>query len=325
MGSTRLAMLQPSSAPSSSSSTAAVFMVGELSGCVADRIRAFGASSRLHTYALLDPKFSADAGLVDTMRRSGIYIGFQPDPPTSMLNFAGSSGTTKPAFIKWLIAQTQYEHAWHLEDDVFFSGSWDNLLLDPRLRPDAHLVASQKSGWTSDWANMMTETFGECLVGAGRPCFDHAANATQTSWPLLRMSRFYAQRLAAAFADGANGHHEILTGSFCLANSDWCDLQQLPSERLGVYVLGRWANETHNFNCAVQTARADRLALTDLASASSVPCSDPLALPPEDAPPEWRCKLFHPTKCRIQNESGSLQLAWAAVASEGCPSTPRIY
>lgn len=312
-------MLQPWSAPSPSPSTAAVFMVGELSGCIADRIRAFGSSSRLDTHVLLDRKFPADARLVDTMKLSGIYVGFQPDTAISMLSFAGSSGTTKPAFIKWLISQPQYEHAWHLEDDVFFSGSWDNLLLDPRLRPDAHLVARQTMHeWQSHWPQLMTERFGECLVGAGRPCRDHAANATQTFWPLLRMSRFYAQRLAAAFDGGAGCHHELLTGSFCLASPDWCDLQQLPPDRLGVYALGRWADETHNYWCDLQTARADRLALSDLTFNSSVPCSDPRAQPPEDAPPEWRCKLFHPTKCRAQNESGSLQLAWA---SEGCPSS----
>ena len=319
-----------------SSTTAAVFMIGELSACVADRVRAFGASSQLDTHVLLDPKFAVDEGLVAALSSDGIYVASQPAAPASMLTFGdanhatGSSGNTKPSFLTWLLAQKRYAHAWHLEDDVFFSGAWHNLVRDPRLREDADLVAhlEDKGPWWSHWPLSSEAQYGECRLAAGRACRDYAPNATQTFWPLLRMSRAYAQRLAAAFDAGATGHHELLTGSLCLASPEWCSVQPLPPDRVGLFVLGGWVNETHNFDCALRgTMRAERLASSDVATrgedfgdATGLPCADPLARRPEDAPPEWRCRLYHPNKCRLQNESGGLALAWAATASEGCPS-----
>ena len=53
-------------------------MIGELSACVADRVRAFGASSQLDTHVLLDPKFPVDDGLVAMLSSGGVHVGTQP-------------------------------------------------------------------------------------------------------------------------------------------------------------------------------------------------------------------------------------------------------
>ena len=64
------------------------------------------------------------------------YFGYHASPWRS---FAGRrSGMSKPAFVRWL-ADSKYVAAWHVEEDVFFTGRWRDLFA--AAPPGADLVA----------------------------------------------------------------------------------------------------------------------------------------------------------------------------------------
>jgi len=133
----------------------------------------------------------------------------------------------------------------------------------------------------------------ECYV-FGKNCMRAGGNdRLQLMWPVARFSNRFITELKAAIEAGGDmtatqGHHEGLTGNFCLFSSSWCSMSMLP--RVG----------------NVQVSGASR-AYFDKTKLS-------VAYVAGQAPPYeiQTSRLYHPVKCAAGGSIGSEALKYAA-------------
>ena len=106
------------------------------------------------------------------------------------------SGVSKGAFITWLASQKRFTRAWHIEEDVLFTGRWHELF-DAYVTSPADLVANIHKihpGWAYEHS---------CKVRADLPCYPHGVqtpgvDGLVTSWPAMRLSAALAQQLCSS-------------------------------------------------------------------------------------------------------------------------------
>ena len=225
---------------------AAVFMVRNVADeCIVNRIIAFHDSAGLDaTWALVDEEEIDEAGM-SQLGTAGVRVAPQPRVPQSWLAFGGKrSGSSKPSFVAWLAHQPAYSHAWHLEDDTFYTGAWRHLVHSSRWA-GVDVVASLDHPTFDSWLRL--PNCCECRLAGGRRCEEGNArtSVTKIAWPVVRFSRKFVLHLAAALDDGASGHHEILTGALCDElhdSSNACVAKEFDPDDLGAYELGGWGD-----------------------------------------------------------------------------------
>ena len=225
---------------------AAVFMLKNVADvCIVNRIIAFHNSAGLDaTWALVDDEEIDIAGM-SQLGAAGVRVAPQPRVPKRWLSFGGKrSGASKPAFVAWLAHQPAYSHAWHLEDDTFYTGAWRNLVHSARWA-GVDVVAKADHPTFESWRRL--PNCCECRLPGGRRCEEgnNRTSVTKIAWPIVRLSRKFVLHLAAALDDGASGHHEILTGALCDELSDSsnaCVAKEFDHEDLGAYELGGWGD-----------------------------------------------------------------------------------
>ena len=222
-----------------------------------------------------------------------MHVDLQPKAPPSAGNLASydatrRGGNSTTSFLLWL-ANSQYSYAWHLEEDVFFTGPWHNLVADARWGTHDLVASFIDRSWDEEWTVRQQTVISKCLLRRELECQSRLPDAAQQFFgPLARMSRAFAQNLSHALQhDGAMGFSELLTSSFCRASA-WCTMEQLSSRSIGIYALGG--------------------PLTEAATCGG-PCVD-------DLPEALSCKLYHPVKCSKQGQerSGILALEYASSA-----------
>lgn len=119
------------------------------------------------------------------------------------------SGTSKSSFVHFLATHNQtYDYGWQIEDDVFYTGPWRDLLQHENYK-ETDLVSPlvmpvRKKRWST----------GRGCRDYGRSC---AVNGTkyQVGWPIIRLSARMASAFWTGLEDGnIKGHHEAITYPF---------------------------------------------------------------------------------------------------------------
>jgi hypothetical protein len=117
------------------------------------------------------------------------------------------SKDTKATFISW-IAQSNYTHAWHVEDDATLHQSHPRTIAQKYNNSMADIIAvswsRQVGGWVERTCNICTRD-----------------NVLKFGWPIARISRRLAREVVSRVQKGAHGHHEVLVGTICKQTS-WC-------------------------------------------------------------------------------------------------------
>ena len=208
--------------------------------CVRQRIEAIvdssggGRLSGRPVYALSNESWvESETQTYGVVRQHNFtYFGYHTSPWRS---FAGQrSGMSKPAFVRWL-ADSKYVAAWHVEEDVFFTGRWRDLFAS--APPGADLVArfSIVNGTWNPSPGLVKQRRLKCRIGS-KKCT--SGLVTRTAWSVLRMTRRFARRLAESFdANAAEGYHESLTAQFCNSLGD-CRMVGLPESSIGTLAFG---------------------------------------------------------------------------------------
>lgn len=164
-------------------------------------------------------------GIAEDLSRRvrGLHVTMRPDVSHlggSVRSFSGErSKATTTSFLMWLNA-SEYSHAWYMETDTFFTGSW-NHVFDPfpvgsGADVVSHLIPDVDPNWYF-WKG--------CEVN-GTPC--KSITPIMATWFVMRMSRRLGGRiLDALIRGGARGHHEALTLSICTLNKfQYTDLRE---------------------------------------------------------------------------------------------------
>ncbi|CAB9504559.1 expressed unknown protein [Seminavis robusta] len=166
---------------------------------------------------------------------------------SSTLNLDGKrSGSGKSSFLRF-VAYKRYQFAWHIEDDVFFTGPWHNLFDAFVTRPDD--VISTGDPAPSDWYYHVYETctlrvpvwaeFNQQRMFLPCECASIAPKITR--WAILRMSlRFAESLLELSKTNAIVGHHEAVLAPMCDAYHYQCDNKELLQPHNGHICTAGW-------------------------------------------------------------------------------------
>ena len=291
--------------------TAAVFMLGDLDECIGKRVRAFHASSGLPaTWVLHSPNVSPSARKVAaTLAADGVLVEEQPRVPSHWRSFGASktaSGQilTVPSFLLWLLHKPEYSNAWHIEDDVFFTGQWKELVSDARWQGQDLVSGKSVKFWSDasfrNWLHADQNRI--CKLPGGVPCEQGPGagpTVAKVMWPLARLSRSLAFKLAEALNNGAGGHNEVATGALCdyfNATNKVCQTKPIPKQDLGRYMLGMP-------DCKLNISERKHTKLSQHCKAAWPPSFLNSTLVQQH-------RFFHPAKCSLRPDFGELQLEW---------------
>jgi len=200
---------------------------------------------------LHDANFApTDQAQVEQLKKAGVKIAAQPQPPASLVHFGDpSSGHTKPSFLEFAKEHPEYDYFWLMEDDVFFTGKWGEFFDMPLEKGTsstdligAYRVRSKPwVWWKHSWTGNASQTKrAPCLID-GKECLEvnevGQSVSLQFFWPVSRISKKFLTELRATLDTGkTKGHHEAVVANFC-KKSDWCTMSQLPAT--GAYVANQ--------------------------------------------------------------------------------------
>lgn len=224
-----------------------------------------------------------DAPMTSELLAAGLRTAPQPDAPAAWDSFAGGfhSGNSKPAFLAFALAHSEYEFFWHLEDDVFYTGRW-HVLFDSVWKSrnsSADLVSDFRR------ADKHWHWFHHCRV-LGDPCHSKHRSKLMSLWPAARYSRRFASELADSLstANSTYGHHEAVTASFCAASA-WCSMVKL--QRRGVFETAGWGPFRNKSNQSLEKTSA--------------------LYPPHHVEMD---RVYHPVKCQASATLGDAALQY---------------
>ena len=305
-----IAELEPQS---SKVRVAAVFPVRTIDQCIADRVKAFQNSTRLSTFVLVDGNSSAVEAAAE-FDLGGAHVEPLPKPPPEWASFGGTasrSGSSKPAFLAWMVRRKRFTHVWHVEDDAFFAGSWKRVTRGHGFVADLVVARVMRHVQTS-----VNDRLNGCGLSRDTPCVRPQHAYSRVLWPTLRLSRRFALLLADRLSKGeSRGHHEVLTAQMC-ERTRGCSVMMMKKELVGNF-------KTVNDGIGVQCLTKFNCGLGAAILANLPPSTDGALV----TYPQAR-RLHHPVKCRFRPRSGANALQWAdwdepAATAETTKSTRR--
>mmetsp|Transcript_24001 Transcript_24001/g.58082 ORF Transcript_24001/g.58082 Transcript_24001/m.58082 type:complete len:250 (-) Transcript_24001:122-871(-) len=119
----------------------------------------------------------------------------------------------------WLANQTEFEFAWLIEHDVYFSGQWRSLF-DWYAQHRTDLIANEEPR-PKDWIHW-------------KLC-DIASEKTRAGWGLYvnRISKRLSVALMELLHSGKSGHQECLFPTLCL-KLNWCHMSSWDPQFIGI-------------------------------------------------------------------------------------------
>lgn len=157
------------------------------------------------------------------------------------------NGGTPFMFARWL-ADSPFDFAWHVEEDVVFSGDWQQIL---HLRAAANAVTGvgeddtarddERADLVAKIRKVDNQWQKRCRMPGGEGCVDDDGYVRKTFWPVVGMSRRLARAMMDSLSDpdGVNGHQEPIAYAFC-RRQEWCAARSIPDLFLEFFELGHW-------------------------------------------------------------------------------------
>lgn len=167
------------------------------------------------------------------------------------------SGAAKSSFLRWLVAHPEYHAAWHLEDDLWFTGQWSAFFEEyknhhadfvvkrnfPKSKwnkysschLDKHYLPSSNSSSVSNSIPQNNKTRVPCIKVV----------SWSVLWPIIRISTRAAQLLLNDMQSGLLvGHHEVVLQAFMLAHHELN--VSVIAKHLGKIEAGGWGRFSYS-------------------------------------------------------------------------------
>lgn len=186
-----------------------------------------------------------------------------PQSPHQFAEFDWAAGSAKSSFLRFLVKHSEeYDFAWLVEDDVYFAGSWDELLS----------FGDNTTDFMTSSISRKKAPLRDQLKGC--QLFDQNCSKTQVGWELARVSSRLAQSLLQDLEDGhIRGHHESIIASYTKMKNYTYGLMDKATPRLkdGIFSIPKQAEFIHRLKCGDYFEGADDdtpLQLTDTAKSN---------------------------------------------------------
>lgn len=206
--------------------TAVVLSARFLTNCIAARLHHLAATIPpeidvwlLHDHAMFN---SNSSEIVTSLHHlESLMESVQVQPADRINSFIPGfdsvrSGSAKSAFLRWMTQQgVQYQYAWHVEEDMFYTGLWSNFF-SAHEHDSADVVASRfrinKLWFWIDDSRCRVDYPSEILINTdftSTKCTEIVRQAH--FWGMLRVSRSFATRLLEDLEKNyIYGHHEAV-------------------------------------------------------------------------------------------------------------------
>jgi hypothetical protein len=193
--------------------TAVVFpTLGITSACEAARLSKLVETAGMDVWVLHAFHELQERGRKKDIKVSKDYIrsipGLQRWPQTfrGYKEFDWASGSSKSSFLRFMAQHPEYDYAWLVEDDVYYTGSWDHLLsVDDNTTDFLTARISTNEGRIRD-------SILGCQI-LGKQCSDF--ESIQLGWELARVSSRLAKSLFHDLEHGEiKGHHESILAPY---------------------------------------------------------------------------------------------------------------
>jgi hypothetical protein len=171
-----------------------------------------------------------------------------------------ASGASMSSFLRWVGQHPEYNHAWHMEDDVFFTGEWKHFFAHA-ADIEADYVGARntpRGKWHHNQASRcsMDENYIPSLNGTksniakdGRiMCRD--VFTWRTFWSFNRVSTQFAQLLLEDLESRSlHGHHEAIVPGVLMGHANLTFMELPPLA--GHYVPGNWGPYKDRTRCSL--------------------------------------------------------------------------
>ena len=234
--------------------TAVIITTRFLNNCTTERLRHLietaGSSDRmhkrqrdivvLHNHASLPVKSTKLAqSQLWIGNISGLKAAPQASDPLEKFD-TRASGSSKSSFLRFVV-ENNYSYAWHLEDDILYTGRWEEVFDDKLHSDDAFDVVTILKQQVRNWS-WYTNKRMPCTIAITKggekqryQCQDIEMIAVK--WSVIRISLRFAQSLLADLESGTvTGHHEAVVAPYSKVQS--FRMQHL--SRVGSVENGGW-------------------------------------------------------------------------------------
>jgi hypothetical protein len=170
-----------------------------------------------------------------------------------------TSGAAKSSFLRWVVSHPEYKHAWHIEDDMFFTGAWSHFFA--LADTEADFVGAQFhhiDGWgyfrgdrcsiDQKYIPSYIEKRTNITINGRVMCRD--VLAWRTLWSIVLVSTLFAQLILEDLESGMiEGHHEAVVHGVLMghANLTFSDLPPIS----GYYTTGGWGKFQNRTKCSL--------------------------------------------------------------------------
>lgn len=150
------------------------------------------------------------------------------------------SGSSKSSFLRFVV-DNNYSYAWHLEDDSFYTGRWEEVFDDEIHSDDSFDVVTLMRPEVSTW-NWYNHPRIPCSIAISTEGKKEKKNCKSIEmiavlWSVIRISLPFARSLLADLETGSvTGHHEAVVAPYSKARN--FRMQQL--NRVGFIENGNW-------------------------------------------------------------------------------------
>jgi hypothetical protein len=259
------------SLPVNSTKTAIVYLTKALDECRAVRLRHLLQTAPpnmdvwlLHNHNLIGNQNKLTTSLDHVRRLERDYVLFNSSQANKKVEEFDdqASGPAKSSFLRWVIQHPEYKHAWHMEDDVFFTGSWNNFFDQADANADFVGVKIRRiDGWEYFRATRcsMDPTYIPSYNNTKRSkniSTDHErilcrnVLTWRSLWSIVRLSNQYAQFLLEDVESGTlHGHHEAVVQGVLLGHANLTSVDLPPLK--GYYTPGGWGKFKNRSICSL--------------------------------------------------------------------------
>jgi hypothetical protein len=216
----------------------------------------------LHNHDLIknDDKRKESIEHVRRLERDHVlYNSSQANKPINVFD-TKTSGASMSSYLRWVVQHPQYTHAWHMEDDVFFTGEWRHFFdhadteadfVGAQFKSDGKWVHFENGQCSMDQRYLpIHDNEGRYNVSEDGRILCRDVFSTRSLWPFIRVSTEFAQLLLQDVESRAlQGHHEAVVKGVLMRHTNLTSHELPPLE--GYYTAGSWGRYKDRTKCSL--------------------------------------------------------------------------
>jgi hypothetical protein len=169
------------------------------------------------------------------------------------------SGAAKSSFLRWIVEHPEYKHAWHMEDDILFTGEWSHFFahadnkadfVGPQFKPNDSWIHFKNDQCTMDQNYIRSSSNKRSNSTVNGRIMCRKVLTLRSLWSIVRISTRLAQLLLNDLESGTiEGHHEAVLQGALMAHANLTFMELPPL--VGRNTAGGWGRYVDRTICSL--------------------------------------------------------------------------